>query len=478
MKNQFSKEQISKHFDLYSSKRQYWLKKSDYFHSEDLLMFKGLISKDSTVLEIGCGIGNLIGRLETKESVGIDISENSIKIAKKKFSNVNFLCCDVLDLKKNIDKKFDFIIISDTVGYLDDIQKTLNYLHQFCSSFTRIILSYYSPFWQPIIKIAELIKLKMPDLGPPLFGSSDLENFLKISNYQTIKLEKKIIFPYSFYSLGRIINRFFANLPIVNHFCLRQYVISRSLKTKSQKPNSVSIIVPCKNESGNISNCIKRIPKFCNKMEIIFVEGHSVDDTWEKIQEVLKKNIPNKDKFNIKAYKQDKTGKKNAVFIGFEKAQNEILMILDCDLTVRPEDLSKFWEKIESGEAEFVNGTRLVYPLKEDSMKFLNYLANKIFSHLFSWVFGQKITDTLCGTKVISKKHFLIAKKLNKDFKDLDPFGDFFFILSSFKLNLKMVEIPVRYQERTYGETQISRFSDGYKLLKMFFKVLAKFKMF
>lgn len=473
-----SDEQIAKHFDIYSDQREYWLKKSNYFHSEDLLMLNELLTSNSSVLEIGCGTGNLIGRLEIKNGYGIDISEKSIKIAKKKYKKINFLCGDILAFKKKINRRFDFIIISDTIGYFQDIQKTLKNLHYFCSPFTRIILSYYSPIWQPLIKLAEVLKLKMPDLNPPMFSTGDLENFLKISNFETIKFEKKIISPYKFVFLGRFINKFVANLPLINHFCLRQYIVSRSLKKKNRNLNSTSIIIPCKNESGNIENCIKRIPKFCKKMEIIFVEGNSSDDTWDKILLTSKMNNPLNDGFKIRVFKQSGVGKKDAVFKGFDEAKNDILMILDCDLTVSPEELYKFWEKISSGEAEFVNGTRLVYPLEKESMQFLNYLANKIFSHLFTWVFGQKITDTLCGTKVISKRHFTIAKRLNKNFKNLDPFGDFFFILSSFKLNLKMIEIPIRYKERVFGVTQISRFTDGFKLLKMFFKVLTKFKMF
>ena len=278
--------------------------------------------------------------------------------------------------------------------------------------------------------------------------------------------------------LGRFLNRFIANLPFINDLCLRQYLISRSLKVvKKSNFNSASIIVPCKNEFGNIKNCLERIPKFCENIEVIFVEGNSIDNTWEEIKKVIKDKNLNKNKFKVKGFKQDGTGKKNAVFKGFDNAENEILMILDCDLTVPPEELNKFWIKMQSGEAEFVNGTRLIYPLNDNAMRFLNYLANKSFSYLFSWILGQRYTDTLCGTKIISK-NYLRAKNFTKDLDKLDPFGDFFLIFSSLRLNLKMLEIPIRYEARSYGETQISRFRDGYKLIKMFFITLLKFKAF
>ena len=472
---------IKDHFNLLANDRDKWIKKGGYFHSEDLRVIKEIIPSDSSVLEIGCGNGNLIGKLGVKKGVGVDISEKLIDLAKIKFPKVQFYCDDIISENKKLlsEGKFDFILISDTVGYFQDIQKHLELIHCYCKRETRVIISYFSPIWQPILLLSEKIGLKMPNLNSPLFASSDLKNFLEISDYQTIKVEKKILFPLRFFGLGRLINRFIANLPLINHLCLRQYLISRSTKfVKDNQYNSVSIIIPCKNEFGNIKTGLRRIEKFCKKMEIIFVEGNSSDNTWNEIQSVMKDNEFKKKKFTIRAFKQTSKGKKNAVFEGFDKANNEILMILDGDLTVKPEELIKFWDKISSGEAEFVNGTRLIYPMEKDAMRFLNYIANKIFSHLFSWILGQKYTDTLCGTKVISKKNYLRATQFTKDLQSLDPFGDFFLIFSSLRLNLKMIEIPIRYEPRAYGETQISRFRDGLKLIKMFIISFFKFKAF
>ena len=481
LKNKKHLQRVKDHFDLMSVDRDRWLKKGEYFHNEDLRVIKEIIPIESSVLEIGCGNGNLIGKLGVKKGVGVDISDKLINLAKKKFPKVHFYCNDIISDNKRLSSegKFDFILISDTIGYFYDIQKYLESIHFFCKPETRVIISYFSPIWQPILSLGEKIGLKMPNLNPPLFASSDLKNFLEISDYQTIKVEKKILFPFSFFGLGRLINRFIANLPFINHLCLRQYLISRSTKfIKDNLYNSVSIIIPCKNEFGNIKDGIRRIEKFCKKMEIIFVEGNSSDNTWDEIQSIMKDNEFKKKKYTIKAFKQTSTGKKNAVFEGFDKANNEILMILDGDLTVKPEELRKFWDKISSGEAEFVNGTRLIYPMEKDAMRFLNYIANKLFSHLFSWILGQKYTDTLCGTKVISKKNYFRATKFTKDLQSLDPFGDFFLIFSSQRLNLKMIEIPIRYVPRAYGETQISRFRDGLKLIKMFLISFFKFKAF
>ena len=216
---------IKEFFNSISDKREKWVKRSSYFHSEDLLMFKEIIPENSNVLEVGCGNGQLIGRLNV-QGVGIDLSEKLINKAKKSYSHLKFYVCDINESTKQLknEKKFDYIILTDTIGYFQDVQKTLESIHTYCNEETRIIISYFSPFWQPMLSLASLLKLKMPDLNPHLFGLSDLKNFLEISNFQTIKVEKKIIFPYFFLGLGRLFNRFIANLPIINHFCLRQYL--------------------------------------------------------------------------------------------------------------------------------------------------------------------------------------------------------------------------------------------------------------
>ena len=293
-----------------------------------------------------------------------------------------------------------------------------------------------------------------------------------------VRLEKKILSPIKLFGIGRFLNRYFATLPIFSFFCLRQYVVARSLeKAFQERYNSASIIIPCKNEEGNIEAAIKRLPKFSNKLEVIFVEGNSSDKTWEKIQSIKKKYNNKKSGLIIKGFKQKGKGKAEAVFYGFEKAQNEVLFILDADLTVPPEELPKFWRKISLGEAEYINGTRLIYPMDNEAMRFLNYLANKMFSIIFSWILSQRYTDTLCGTKVLSKKNYEKIKIKNKDLGSFDPFGDFFLIFGSSRLCLKMNEIPIRYKARSYGETQISRFSHGLMLVKMvifaFFKIKA-----
>ena len=471
---------VKRHFDKLAGNRASWIKKSKGFYLEDIRVMQELIPSGAKILEIGCGNGNLIGSLKPSYGVGIDISSEMIIEAKAKYKDLNFIVADIesSDSLNSLDEFFDFIILSDTIGYLSDIESTLEKLHKICNADTRIIVAYYSPVWEPILNVAAWLKLKMPELPKALLNETDISSLLNSAGFETVKKQNKIIFPFIFFGIGRILNRFISCMPILSYLCIRSYVISRSLKAVSlDLPTSASVIIPCRNEKGNIRNALERLPLFTKNIEIIFVEGHSEDGTWEEVKKVISdKNFINKG-FRMKAIQQKGKGKADAVFQAFSKATNDVLIILDGDLTVPPEDIPRFWQKISSGDAEYINGTRLIYPMENEAMRFLNYIANKIFSILFTWLLGQRYTDTLCGTKVIRKRHFDKACVRNKDLGDFDPFGDFFIIFGAARLNLRMLEVPIRYRARKYGETQISRFSHGFLLIKMvifaFFKLKA-----
>ena len=474
------KNLIKNHFDDLSKNREEWIKKSNTFYSEDMRCMKEFVEEGSKVLEIGCGNGHLLAGLNPSYGVGIDISQGMISEAKNKYKNLIFIEADI-ENKSSINKLdivFDYIIISDTIGYFNDIQSTLDSLHKVCNVDTRIIVAYYSPLWEPILNMAAKLKMKMPELTKSLLNENDISSLLNSSKFETVKKQKKIIFPFRFLGIGRFLNRFLACMPIISNLCLRNYVVARSLKVINKNlPNSASVIIPCRNEKGNIRNALERLPLFTKDLEIIFVEGNSNDGTWKEVQKVIKdKKFINKG-FKLKAIQQPGKGKADAVFAAFDISTKDVLIILDGDLTVPPEDIPKFWKKIAKGEGEYINGSRLVYPMENQAMRFLNYLANKVFSILFTWLLGQRYTDTLCGTKVIRRKHYIKATKRIKDFGNFDPFGDFFIIFGAARLNLKMVEVPIRYRAREYGKTQISRFSHGFLLVKMvifaFFKLKA-----
>jgi glycosyltransferase involved in cell wall biosynthesis len=276
-------------------------------------------------------------------------------------------------------------------------------------------------------------------------------------------------------AISYLINNIIGQLPVVNSFSINQFVFARPYGPGTPVNDySVSIVIPARNESGNIEEAVKRIPEFGTSIELIFIEGNSTDDTWKKIKEV-KAKYPEK---NIRIAQQDGKGKGDAVRKGFGMATGDILMILDADLTVIPEDLPLFYYAIASGKGEFINGSRLVYPMERNAMRLLNYFGNKFFSMLFSWLLNQPIKDTLCGTKVLFRKDYEKLIKNRDFFGDFDPFGDFDLIFGAYKLNLKIIDLPVRYRERAYGETNISRFSHGFLLLRMAFYAARKIKFY
>jgi glycosyltransferase involved in cell wall biosynthesis len=248
--------------------------------------------------------------------------------------------------------------------------------------------------------------------------------------------------------------------------------VARSIPKRAPKIDSVTVVIPCRNERGNIEAAVGRLPKLCDDTEILFVEGHSRDGTLEEIHRVIAA-YPDKD---IKVIVQDGVGKANAVFQAFEHARGDALIILDADLTMPPEQLTKFWKALVSGKGEFINGSRLVYPMDNEAMRFLNLIANRMFSAVFTWLLNQRFTDTLCGTKVLSRSDYERIKQNSGYFGDFDPFGDFHLIFGASKLSMKVVEVPIRYTSRIYGESQISRFRHGLLLLQMVAFAYRKFK--
>ncbi len=470
------KDKIRRMADQYACDRTIWKQKNVFFHQQDQRYLSFLVSNNSRILDLGCGNGDLLASLEPSRGVGIDFSEKAIDIARKEHPEHTFYVADVENKKaiEIIDEKFDFIILSDTIGSLVDCQKTLFQLHPLCTRETRIIISYYTYFWEPVLKLAEIIGLKMPQVEQNYMATSDIVNILELADFDIVGCDWRQLLPLRMAGLGNVINKYIATLPIVRRFCLRNYVIARSLKQILPKNKSCSIIIPCRNEKGNIESAVQRIPQFTEEIEIIFVEGHSTDGTYEEIERVIGK-YP---KSNIKLLRQLGKGKADATFMGFDNAQGEVLIILDGDLTVPPEELDKFWNAITSGKGEYINGSRLIYPMEEEAMRFLNLIANWGFSLMFTWLLNQRYTDTLCGTKVLTKSDYIRMKKERDYFKFYDPFGDFDLLFCSSKLNLKMVEIPINYKQRRYGNTQIQRFRNGWQLLKIVLYGYKKLKAF
>ncbi|MBR1199480.1 glycosyltransferase [Bradyrhizobium sp. AUGA SZCCT0158] len=463
------------HSEAYAAERVEWRRKASFFHQEDQKYLQFLVPPGARVLEIGCGTGDTLAALQPSYGVGIDFSPGMINQARKLHPGLTFHVVDAEDgaALAAIAEPFDFILVMDTIGAIEDVQKFIEQLHLYCGRQTRLIVGYFSHLWQPVLKLAEWTGQRMPYPPQNVLSPSDLHALASLGEFDVVKSEQRVLMPISLLGIGRLINRFVSILPGFRFFALRHYFVARSRHAAVEDLKSVTIVIPARNERGNIEPAIQRIPSFCDDIEIIFVEGHSKDGTFEEIERV-KAAYPQMD---IKAMRQPGKGKADAVFAAYDVARGDVLMILDADLTMPPEQLPKFWEALRLGKGEFINGSRLVYPLEDDAMRFLNLVANKLFSYLFSWLLNQRYTDTLCGTKVMRRSDYYRLRDGKAYFGDFDPFGDFDLIFGASKLNLKTVDLPIRYAAREYGETQISRFRHGVMLLKMvvfaFFRIKA-----
>lgn len=450
---QFFGKNAQKRRDARKRHRYYWddiSRTLDYFiHAED------------SVLEIGCGGGELLGYLKAADKTGIDFSAEMLDLARKSFPDIRFEQMTAEEF--TLDRKFDVIVLSNLIGYLGDIQVVFERLHTVCHRNTRIIISYYSFLWEPVLNFAEAIGIKQRVPAQNWLSRNDISNLLYLAGFDVYRQVFRQIIPVNIPVISWFLNKILARLPFFRHLCITQYAFARPM-LPGKDDFSVSVIVPARNESGNIEDAVKRLPAMGRHTELIFVEGNSTDDTWEKIQEVAENY---KDARDIKIAKQPGKGKNDAVKTGFAMATGDILMILDADLTVPPEDLPKFYDAIASGKGDFINGSRLVYQMEKHAMQFLNVYGNKFFSMAFSWLLERPFKDTLCGTKVIFKSDYEKLCRQRDFFGDFDPFGDFDLIFGAYKLNLKIIEVPIRYRERTYGETNISRFTHGWMLLKM-----------
>ena len=465
-----SKEKIHQFYNSIAERRVKAKRKNWYYHQYLEKHFAFMIPENSRVLEVGCGTGELLHAVRPSFGVGIDFAENMIVHAQKLFPDLQFYVDDVevLALKES----FDYIILSDILHILWDIQGALKNLRAVCHNGTKIIISNYNYIWEPVLKFAESLNLKQSTPISNWLSHNDIYNLLEIEGFQVIKTERKILLPKYIPLFSYLFNKLFVNLPFFNLFGLVNFIIARPFEKNTKNDYSVSIIIPARNEKGNIENAVLRTPQFGLNQEFVFVEGNSSDQTYEEMLRI-KEAYPAK---NIQVCKQSGKGKGNAVREGFEKSTGDVLMILDADLTTPPEDLPKFYEALAGGKGEFINGCRLVYPMEKQAMRFLNLLGNKFFSWFFSYLLGQRLKDTLCGTKVLFRKDYLHIVKNRHYFGEFDPFGDFDLLFGAAKLNLKIIEVIVRYKDRQYGSTQISRFSHGWLLIKMSLFAAAKIK--
>ena len=462
--------EVEEFFDHYALSVEKWRRRNEGYHRAISSLCSFYIPASARVLEIGSGTGDLLAATQPRRGLGIDISPEMVRLATSKHPDLEFRCMAAESLDCG-GEKFDYIILSDLVGFLYDIRLVFERLRSACHAQTRIIIHWYSLLWQPILALAERTGMKYPLPILNWTTKEDLANLLYLADFEVLRSRPHILLPKHVPLLTPFVNRFLTPLPLIRQFALTNWVVARPMRLTENRPvPTVSVICPCRNEAGNIQQIVERLPNIGSHTELIFVEGHSKDNTLDECRRVAA-NTPEKD---IKVLVQEGRGKGDAVRLGFAKATGDILMILDADISVAPEDLVDFYDALVSGKGDFINGCRLVYSMDSRAMRFLNLWGNKFFALLLSKLMGQPVKDSLCGTKVLWRKAYLDIAAGRTYFGALDPFGDFDLLFGAAKLNMKIIDIPVRYRERTYGSTNINRFADGSLLMRMCNKAAAK----
>jgi SAM-dependent methyltransferase len=437
---------------------------SNAYHARLSEVYRSVVAPNQRVLEIGCGQGDLLASIEPLFGLGVDFSSSMLRRAARRHPHLRFVQADahLLDIA---DEPFDVVVLSDVVNDLWDVEVVFDQLKRLTRPSSRVILNFYSRLWELPLDLTRSLGLARPLLEQNWLTVEDVDNLLRLADFELTRHWDEILLPLDLGGVEGFANRYLARLWPLDIAALTHFVVARPVP--QPRPNQaeplVSVIVPARNEAGNIEAVFDRTPDMGRGTELVFVEGHSTDDTYATIEREISRHPQRQ----CQLLRQAGKGKGDAVRLGFAHARGDVLMILDADLTVAPEDLPRFLSALRSGKGEFINGVRLVYPMQKQAMRFLNLLGNKFFSLAFSWLLGQSIKDTLCGTKVLSAADYRRIAAQRAYFGDFDPFGDFDLLFGAARLNLKIVDLPIRYRERTYGTTNIQRWRHGWLLLQM-----------
>jgi SAM-dependent methyltransferase len=419
------------------------------------------IRKDARVLEVGVGKGEVLAALPNEVRHGIDVLPEAVRVARARDPRMRIELANALTV--DLGEKYDAIIADRIVHSVADVQRLLENLVRHLTDDGRIYLTCFNYMWSVPLALAAAAGLVERKPEENWLGDSTFENLFALCDVEPIKMDDRIMFPFDVPGVS-ILNDGVAKVRPFRFGSLYRVYTLRKTRVARPKAPKVTVIVPARNEAGNIKDAAMRTPVMGSGTELIYVEGGSSDDTWDRIQDLVRAY---RGPLEVKACRQPGKGKNDAVREGFGRATGDLLMILDADLTVPPEELPKFFDAMVSGRTDYVHGNRMVYPMEDRAMRFLNKLGNASFARLFSFLLDQPIKDTLCGTKVIWKKDYERLVENRAFFGDFDPFGDFDLIFGATKLQLKLMEIPIRYKNRVYGDTNISRFRHGWLLLQM-----------
>jgi ubiquinone/menaquinone biosynthesis C-methylase UbiE len=462
--------EIARAFDVFATHEERWRRRNRTYHGllERIAQFH--VPPGQRVLEIGCGSGDLLAALEPSVGVGVDVSGGMVAAARTRHPElrIEHSTGEALDLGET----FDTIVLSDLLPFVHDLQALFDSVARHSHPRTRVVINTYNRAWRPIIGAAEMLRLKPHKPIRNWVSVEDVVNLLGLAGFEVLTKTSRVLLPKQVPFLTMFLNGFVANIWPFKNLGLMHWIVARPLPVSAGE-ETVTVVIPCRNEAGHVPELVRRLPQFGSALEVIWVEGNSTDDTRDAIAKVIADNP----QLDMRLLVQTGKGKGDAVRAGFAAAKHDVLMILDGDVSVLPEELPKFYRVLVDGRGEFINGSRLVYDMEPGSMRFLNVLGNKLFSRLFKAVTGQHVKDTLCGTKVLRRSDYEAIAAGRSYFGDFDPFGDFDLLFGASKLGLKVVDLPVRYHPRTYGTTNISRFRHGLLLFRMTAFAFWKFRV-
>jgi SAM-dependent methyltransferase len=448
--------------DRIAPRRERWVRKNRYYYGAIQRLLRFIVEPDKRVLELGCQTGDLISAVNPSHGVGVEVSESLVAIARKNHPQLEFTCAEPEDA--SFDRKFDYIIASHIFD-TEDIQTSFERMRAHCSSHTRVLVINYNQLWEPILELAGKIGLRSPCAEPNWVSDADIRGFLWLAGFRHLRTHRILLFPKYIPLLSAFLNEFLAKLPVLRSLCLIQVIVARpEPEAVNETETSVSVIVPCRNERGNIQAAVERIPEMGRHTEILFCDDRSTDGTADEVRRMMA-SYPRRD---IKLLAGPGICKAENVWTGFRAASGDVLMILDADLAVMPEELPVFLHALVRGRGEFINGSRLVYPLPRMAMKFFNRFGNRVFGIVFSYLLSHRFKDTLCGTKVLWRRDWLRIERNLGSWGLRDLWGDYELILGASRLHLEITEVPVHYQERIHGVTKMNRvLANGMRMLRI-----------
>jgi Glycosyl transferase family 2 len=465
-------KEVREHYERICEHRADYIATNAYYYEQVFQLLRFIIPPGKRVLQVGCLTPDFLHVVAPSFGVGIDLCERQVELANRRFPHLRFQVHENYDAG-NVGT-FDHVIITDINDQADPIA-SLRALASVMNDQTRVIVQNYNHLWEPLLRLAERLGQKFPLPLQNWLSTPEVANILTLCDYEPLQVYRRVLAPKKIPLLSALANSFAARLPVMDRLNMICLTVARPLARVLGKQNhSVSVVVPCRNEVGNVAAAVERIPDLGSHTEIIFCDDKSTDGTADEVRR-LQQLYPDRD---IKLYDGPGISKALNVRTGFDHARGDILMILDADLTTMPEELCYFYDVIASGKAEFVNGSRFVFPMEADAMRPLNIAGNRFFSGVFSFLLGQRITDTLCGTKALWRRHWPTIRAMAGSWGAEDRWGDYDLLFGAAKLHLRLVDLPVHYQERVSGVTKMTkRFRNGLIMARMCWAAFLKFKL-